>query len=387
MRRRDWLKAAAAVGGALLLGVVTSSELCIAGASVQRDKIDAIFTAAGVKSNRAPGAAVLVVKDGRSVFERGYGVRDLHSPHAIDARTNFRLASLTKQFTAMAVMLLIKHGKLHYHDRLTDLFPDFAEYGKSISVRNLLNHTSGLEDYEDLLTAQYPNTPAEKIPQITDAGVTELLKKCNGTKFVPGSKWQYSNSGYVVLAIIVERVSGQPFGAFLHDRIFVPLNMQNTIAYEKGKNKVENRAYGYSQKEKGAGWTETDQSPTSATLGDGGVYSSMDDLAKWDRAIGRHTLLSEREMEPALTPVRVSEGAVTGPDGTPADYGFGWFLDSYNGHVRMWHYGETIGFRNTIQRFVNDRLTIVVLCNRADLNPTALALQVADLFLDVEKRK
>jgi len=142
---------------------------------------------------------------------------------------------------------------------------------------------------------------------------------------------------------------------------------------------VPSRAFGHSLKD--GTWKETDQSPTSATLGDGGVYSSLADLAKWDRALRTNTLLSKHEMEPALTPVEVPEGQPTEPDGSPAAYGFGWFLNPYKGHQRMWHYGETMGFRTTIQRFPDDNLTIVILCNRSDLNPSALALQAADLVL------
>jgi CubicO group peptidase (beta-lactamase class C family) len=184
--------------------------------------------------------------------------------------------------------------------------------------------------------------------------------------------------------MVVGRVSGQPFGDFLHDRIFTPLNMHSTLAYEKGKNTVPNRAYGHTQHSGNAqqtGWHEMDQSSTSAVLGDGGVYSSLDDLAKWDQALMRHTLLSEAEMKSALAPVKVSDGSVQEPDGTPAAYGFGWFLNSYHNHPRMWHYGETVGFRTTIQRFVDEKLTIIVLCNRDDLVPANLALKVADLFL------
>ena len=118
-------------------------------------KLDSIFTAAGLTSD-APGAAVLVIKDGRVLFERGYGVSNLRSPHKIDAYTNFRLASITKQFTAMSIMLLVHDGKLRYEDRLTDVFPHFPEYGRSITIRNLLNHTSGLEDYEDLMPPADP---------------------------------------------------------------------------------------------------------------------------------------------------------------------------------------------------------------------------------------
>lgn len=345
-------------------------------------KIDHVF--AELNSAGAPGAAVLVIKDGRTVFEHGYGVADLRSLRQIDAHTNFRLASCTKQFTAMAIMLLVHDGKLHYEDRLTDVFADFPAYGESISIRNLLNHTSGLLDYEDLMAKPAPNTPAGNIPQINipqikDAGVLALLKQQKTTKFPPGTKWDYSNSGYAVLAMAVERVSGQPFGRFLHDRIFSPLNMSRTVAYEKGKNEVANRAYGNTRE--GGTWSQMDQSSTSAVLGDGGVYSSLDDLAKWDQALAQHKLLSQAEMKQAITPVKIEDGSVREPDGTSAAYGFGWFLNPYDHHPRMWHYGETVGFRTTIQRFVEPKLTIIVLCNRDDIVPANLALKIADLFL------
>ena len=211
-------------------------------------QIDAIFSS--LKSSNAPGAAVLVVRNGKPVFRHGYGVTDLRTQHAIEAATNFRLASFTKQFTATCIMLLARDGKLHYDDHLTDFFPEFPAYGKSITVRNLLNHTSGLEDYGDLMMKQYGNTPPDKIPQILDAGVLKLIEQQTAGKFPPGTKWEYSNSGYAVLAMIVEKVSGEPFGQFLHERIFVPLKMRHTLAYEKGKNEVPHRAYGHS-KDKG----------------------------------------------------------------------------------------------------------------------------------------
>jgi CubicO group peptidase (beta-lactamase class C family) len=226
-----------------------------------------------------------------------------------------------------------------------------------------------------------PGTRPEDIPQIKDAGVLALLKQQKTTKFPPGTKWDYSNSGYAVLAMVVEKVSGHPFGDFLRTRIFVPLDMTQTVAYEKGKNTVANRAYGHTHEV--GDWLDQDQSPTSAVLGDGGIYSSLDDLAKWDRALTLHTLLSETEMNPAITPVKVADGSVQEPDGNPAAYGFGWFLNSYQSHPRMWHYGETVGFRTTIQRFVNDKLTVIVLCNRDDVVPANLALKVADVFLSV----
>ena len=176
---------------------------CMAENKVPTEKIDHIF--AGIKSAREPGAAVLVIRNGVTIFERGYGVSDLRSLHRIDSQTNFRLASCTKQFTATAVMLLVHDGKLHYEDRLTDVFPDFPAYGKSITIRNLLNHTSGLLDYEDLMAKPAPGTPPEQIPQIKDAGVLALLKQQTTTKFPPGTHWDYSNSGYAVLAMVVEK--------------------------------------------------------------------------------------------------------------------------------------------------------------------------------------
>ena len=183
--------------------------------------------------------------------------------------------------------------------------------------------------------------------------------------------------------MVVERVTGQSFGDFLRDRIFAPLDMRQTIAYEKGKNEVPHRAYGHTrlgQSDKDA-WRESDQSPTSAVLGDGGIYSSLDDLEKWDRALRNHTLLTEAEMLPELTPVQPSGSPAKSENGTAITYGFGWFLDPYRGHKRMSHDGETIGFRTTIQRFPDDKLTIIVLANRSDINPEELALKVADLYL------
>ena len=361
---------------AFLLALATICPAIPCAAQVPSTPIDSIFSA--LKSSNAPGAAVLVVRNGQPVFRRGYGVTDLRTQHPIDVKTNFRLASFTKQFTAACIMLLVRDGKLHYDDRLTDIFPEFPAYGKSITVRNLLNHTSGLPDYEDLLMKQYPDTPEEKIPQILDAGVLKLVEQQTSGKFAPGSKWEYSNSGYAMLAMIVEKVSGKNFGQFLQERIFTPLKMTNTLAYEKGKNEVPHRAYGHSKID--GVWHETDQSPTSAVLGDGGIYSSLDDLAKWDHALREHTLLSEEEMRPALTPVQPTDGPPKFPEGKPVSYGFGWFLDPYQGHKRMSHDGNTIGFRTTIQRFPGDQLTVIVLANRADLDPQALALKVADLY-------
>ena len=349
-------------------------------AQVSPSAIDALFSK--FESARDPGCAVLVIKDGKAVFRKGYGVAELRTHARIGPETNFRLASVTKQFTALAIMLLVRDGKLRYEDRLADIFPGFAAYAKAITIRQMLTHSSGLIDYEDIMAKQYAGVADEKIPQIKDAGVLELLKQQTSTRFAPGTRWEYSNSGYVLLAMVVEKRSGMSFGDFLRARIFEPAGMTHTTAYEKGKNEVEHRAYGHTL-EAGT-WRETDQSSTSATLGDGGVYSSLDDLGKWDRALAGNTLLGANEMQPALTSATEAKGApLRKLDGSIARlYGFGWFLDAYRGHRRYWHYGETVGFRTAIERFPNDRLSVIVLANRAEVDAPALAESVADLYFE-----
>jgi CubicO group peptidase (beta-lactamase class C family) len=357
--------------------------------SAMAQNIESIF--APLDTPNSPGVAVLVIKDSKKLFERGYGLRELHNSAKIDPRTNFRLASCSKQFTAMAIMLLVHDGKLRYDQKLTDIFPEFPAYGKSITIRNLLNHTAGLQDYETLMERPETAETWTEDHQIQDAEVLTLLEHTDHGMFPPGTQWYYSNSAYVVLGLVVAKVSSQPFPEFLRQRIFTPLKMDHTVAYVKGQNEITNRAYGHTKE--GTTWQQTDQSPTSATLGDGGIYSSLEDLAKWDEALRSNKLLSKEEMQTALTPVTLPTTSTNGdtqprwpansdrPEGTPVSYGFGWFLDPYEGHPRMWHYGETMGFHSYIVRFPNDHLSIIVLCNHTDITPESLALQIADLFL------
>lgn len=339
-----------------------------------------------------PGAAVLVRLDGKTVFEGGYGVRDLRSRSRIEPDTTFRLASVTKAFTAMAVTLLVRDGKLRYEYTLADVLPAFPAYGRAVTIRHLLTHTSGLPDYESLMAAvekgRAPIWTAER--QIHDDEVLALLRGETKGLFEPGTSWAYSNSGYVVLGLVVARASGRPFGDFLRRRIFEPLEMGDTLAHERGRNEVRRRAYGHTRE--GGEFREADQSPTSATLGDGGVYSTIEDLARWDEALRTSTLVSPAWMKPALTPATLEGGSATrwppgekGGDnldpGQPVSYGFGWLLDTWRGRPRMWHHGSTSGFRAVIERFVDDGLTVVILANRDDLDVNALALEVAEPYL------
>jgi CubicO group peptidase (beta-lactamase class C family) len=369
-------------GPAMKLAAFVLSVMILASAGAGRPPekphklADALL--AGLGSTREPGEGVLVLRDGKVVYLGTRGVAELQGLRPIDGRTSFRLASVTKQFTAAAVMLLVRDDKLRYEDSLTDIFPDFPDYGRAITVRHLLNHTSGLPDYESLMPPVDPALPVDQV-QIDDAGVLELLEGQTAGWFKPGALWRYSNSGYVALGLIVSKVSGRSFPTFLRERIFTPLRMSNTVAFVPGRTRVPDRAFGYTKED--GHWRFTDQSPTSATLGDGGVYSSLYDLSLWDEALRTHRLLSEEEMRLARTPVRVPGRGPTGPDGRPADYGFGWFLNGWEGHPRMWHYGETVGFRTAIQRFTADGLTVIVLANRSDVEATELALKVAGFFL------
>lgn len=343
-----------------------------------------------------PGLALLVKKAGSTYIKKGYGVREFGKPARIDPATNFRLASDTKQFTAMAIMLLVHDGMLHYDDHLTDIWQDFPAYGKDITVAHLLTHTSGLPDYEELMEQvekkSGPRWSAER--QIQDSEVLALLEQQTAGKFEPGTSWAYSNSGYVLLGLIVAKKSGSSYEQFLERRIFAPAGMKHSVVYQKGKNKISARAFGHSPLALDAGaqaplFRVDDQSSTSATLGDGGIYSNLEDLSKWDDALQNHTLLSAKEMEPALTPVRLADGSVPNwpkeenednlAPGKPVSYAYGWFLDPYQDHARTWHTGSTKGFRNVIQRFTADGLTIVILSNRSDLNPKALAEEIAGL--------
>jgi CubicO group peptidase (beta-lactamase class C family) len=315
----------------------------------------------------SPGASVVVIHDGKVAYSQAYGFADLESHVRATTETDYRLASLTKQFTATAIMLLAEDGKLRYDDRVTDLLPGFPAYGHDITVRHLLTHTSGLWDYE----AFVPDTAAV---QVKDRDVLTLLGRADSTYFEPGSAFRYSNSGYAVLALLVEQVSGVPYARFLHDRIFQPLGMGSSVAYEKGVSTIPNRAYGYTRR--GAGYARTDQSPTSAVLGDGGIYTSVAELVRWDRALETHALLPEATRKLSWTPFVLS-------DGKPTQYGFGWFVDEDRGRTRLTHNGETRGFTNAIIRYPDDRLSVIVLTNSTNSAPWDVAQKIADVWLEI----
>jgi len=310
-----------------------------------------------------PGASVIIIKDGKVLYKKAYGMANVEDKIPTTTKTNYRIASMTKQFTAMAVMILDERQRLSLDDPLTKFFPDFPHYGKRITVRHLLNHTSGLLDY-------FPLIPAGTTAPLKDRDVLNLLRKQDHTDFPPGSKFRYSNTGYVLLALIVEEASGSPFPEFLKKNIFDPLRMTRTRFYDREDHSDRNRAYGYSQGERG--FERTDQSLSSSILGDGSIYSSVEDLYKWDQALYTSRLVSFGMLRQAFTP-----GEGTGEDA----YGFGWFIDNYHGFRDMWHGGNTMGFTSSIYRFPDQRFTVIALTNRNnDLLPVPVH-KIINIFL------
>jgi len=311
-----------------------------------------------------PGASLLVLKDGRALVRRGYGRADLESGTAAGADTNYRLASVSKQFTAAAILLLAQDGALSIDDPVKRWLPSLPPAADAITLRHLLAHTSGVLDYEDLMGASWQG-------QIRDAGVLALLEREDRLYFPAGTTYRYSNSGYALLALVVERASGMDFPAFLRTRIFAPLGMRDSLAYVAGGPDVPHRAWGYSQAAQG--WERTDQNSYSAVLGDGGIYSSIDDLARWDAAWYDGRLFDDTTRALALgRQVQVADE----PEATW--YGFGWRI----AEGRQWHNGESIGFRNSLVRWPQQHLTVVLLSNRNDPTPYDTARAIGALFLD-----
>ncbi|MBZ5622920.1 MAG: beta-lactamase family protein [Acidobacteriia bacterium] len=330
---------------------------------VRADAVDALFGA--YNQPTVPGASVMAIRDGKVLYRHAYGLANVENHMAAGTGTNYRLASVTKQFTAMAIMILAERKRLSFDDDLTKFFSDYPAYGKQITIRQLLNHTSGLRAYEDLI-------PPERTAQLKDLDVLDLLKRQTGTYFTPGSEWRYSNTGYAHLALIVEKASGMRFAAFLKKYIFDPLHMSGTVALEEGVSTVRNRAYGYS--EHGSGFERTDQSLTSAVLGDGGIYSSVEDLYLWDQALYTTQLVGAETLLQAFTAAVLSGGKKT-------SYGFGWEIGEYRGLKTVRHGGSTIGFRTHIARFPEKRFTVIVLINRNSAKPEVIADRIADLYL------
>jgi CubicO group peptidase (beta-lactamase class C family) len=352
----------------LVLGLVYLLSVPSSGRSYetledQRSAVDALFK--DFDGPDVPGASVMIIRDGKVVYGKAYGRANLEKHIPCTTKTNYRIASMTKQFTAMAVLILAEKKSLSLDDPLTRFFPDFPLYGKQITVRHLLNHTSGLIDYPELISKESTVT-------LKDRDVLDMVMRQNHTHFAPGSQFRYCNAGYVILGLIVEAVSGRRFNDFLKENIFKPLGMSHTVFYQREDYGDKNRAIGYTKRE--SGFERTDQSTTSSLLADGSIYSSVEDLYKWDQA-----LYTSRFARKGLTDLAFTAGISID---VGIGYGFGWFIQGdYHGLRKIFHGGTTIGFKSEIDRFPDQRFSVIVLANLNRAPLTDIAGKIADLYL------
>ncbi len=362
----------------ILTGMLLVPLLLTTGQKSKRDVTESVDVLFRDFTGNAPGASVLVLRDGKVVLKKSYGLAELETNRKASPLTNYRLASVTKQFTATCVLMLAERGRLSLDDPLTKFFPDFPAYGRDIHVRHLMSHTSGAPAYEDLLP--------EGSEPVLDADVLTILKRTDKPYFAPGTQFRYSNSGYALLALIVDKVGGQPFPDFLRKNIFAPLNMRGSHLNLRNPPPDKHRAFGYSKRNEG--WERTDQSRTSYVLGDGGIYSSVDDLAKWIQALEGAKLLNRGSLEQAMSaavdarPLGEDRSATAHAD-EQLGYGFGWFVSRYRQMPAVWHGGSTMGFRNHVLRLPQQRLSVIILTNRNDADAASLARKLADLYLPI----
>ena len=312
-----------------------------------------------------PGLALAVVRNGKVIRAQGYGFADLELGIPVTPGTVFSLHSVSKQFCATGIMLLIRDGKVKLDDPVTKYFSECSPAWDAIQVKHLLNHTSGIPDYlnEDLNLKLPDNAPDTAVP-----GAVAKLP----LKFPPGTKFAYCNTGYLMLAQIIHQLTGHPDPVFLTDHIFKPLGMSSSRTSSQA-DIIPNRAARYDWKD---GHFINGRPPSTVDeIGDGGMLSSVLDLAKWDAALYSDKILTADEKRQMWTP---------GPydDEEKAHYGFGFFLDSFNGHRRVWHYGAGFsGDRSVIARYVDDKVTVIMLVNGGEPKLPALVNRIAAHYL------
>ena len=287
---------------------------------------------------------VLVAERGNVIYEGAFGVADRSTGRPYTIETRSCLASLSKPITAAAIMMLAEQHRLTYDDPLSKFLPGFADAVGVVTIRHLLTHTSGIPDYPELNVDR---------PGVTNADILTALQKVRRPAFPPGQKYQYCNGGYVLLSVIVENISGQPLSRFLENQVFKPLGMTSTFVLTSSDQKTADVARGYDQS------GGADDFAGMAT-GDGGVYSTVKDLLRFDQALYTDALVSQQTLSEAFTPAHVREGRTT--------YGFGWNIVTDATGTRVWHQGNTAGFRAFFERRFADRNTVIMLTNGGDTN-------------------
>ena len=315
----------------------------------------------------SPGCALGVYRDGRIAYARGYGLANLELGVPITPRTVFDIGSTSKQFTAMSILLLARDGKLSLDDPVRKHVPELPDYGRPVTIRHLLHHTSGLRDYIELLSL----TGARAEDWTTDDDALAVISRQRALNFDPGSEWLYSNTGFFLLSVVVERASGMSLRRFADERIFRPLGMTSTHFHDDHTMVVPGRATGYSPRE-GGGFS-IDMSDWEQT-GDGGVMTTVEDLLKWDE-----NFYAARVGGRALLDTMQRPGTLNG--GKPLEYAAALFIRPYRGLRTVSHGGAWAGYRAELLRFPDQHLSVACLCNVSNGNPSGLARRVADVHL------
>ena len=316
----------------------------------------------------APGCAVGVARGGEVLHARGYGLANLDHGVAITPDTVFDVGSVTKQFTAASIVLLSLDGALALGDDVRTHLPELPDYGATITIDHLLHHTSGVRDYLNLMAL----AGREFYAPISHLDIVELMARQRALNHAPDERYTYSNTGYMLLATIVERVSGRSFSTFARERIFDPLGMTASFLYEDAEQVVPHRATGYAP---GAGGRfRMVHNFSFATAGDGQLYTTVGDLLRWSRAFA-----ADEVDGPEFTAAMLTPGALA--DGETVGYGAGLSLGEHRGLTTNGHGGSTWGFRAQLVRFPDHELAVAVLCNREDASPGRLANDIADLYL------
>lgn len=310
-------------------------------------------------SSNMPSISILIVDNGKTVYNKSFGYANVETLEKATPSTNYRLASVSKMFTAMSIMILKDRGQLDYDMSVKDILEDFPEYGKDITIRHLLNHTSGLRSFYDLTELLDEEFNEEN--QILDSDVYEIVKRADSTYFTPGSIFKYSDTGYIILGLVVEEVSGMKLSDFMKENIFMPLSMDNTVLFDKTLNmSINNRAYGTDSD--GKKYIIKDQSYSSATRGDGSVYSSLEDLYKWDQALYSDKLVSKETMQEAYTPPKHLNSLYE-------NYTCGWiFRKNGEDQLEQVHAGSTQGFSTIYFRIPEKQQAIIILSNMNEYN-------------------
>jgi CubicO group peptidase (beta-lactamase class C family) len=339
---------------------IALATLVVSSSPVAADTVDD-YVEAFRERHRIPGIALAICRDGEVTKARGYGLANVELEVPVKPETIFQSGSVGKQFTAMAVLMLVEEGKLGLDDRLPRHFPGSPSSWKDITVRHLLTHTSGIPDWEYKL-----------LDYRRDYTEDELVKIAQGLKldFAPGSHWSYSNTAYVLLGVLVRKGSGRFYGDLLKERVFGPLGMETARVISEA-DIVKNRSAGYELKD-GKVENQSWVSPSLNTTADGSLYLSVLDLARWDKALAAGRLLKKETYDLMWSPVRLR-------DGTTYPYGFGWGLDVQRGDRVIEHGGSWQGFRTAIARYPERKLTVIALANVAQAEPERLAATVAGL--------